>query len=85
MAYYFIIFCFFVAPSLSRCRQDEEKKSDFKNQSLLAGHRMKNKPWFFKTMKKPMVLTCILKECKLLHFHGFEKTMGFQGHRMKIP
>jgi hypothetical protein len=41
---------------------------------------MKNKPWFFKTMKKTMVLTCILKECKLLHFHGFEKTMVLQNH-----
>ncbi len=51
-----------------------------KKQSLPAGHRMKNKPWSYKTVKKTMVLTCILKECKLLHFHGFKKTMVLRNH-----
>ncbi len=87
MKYIIIIFSSCLRqPSSSRCRQDEEKKSDLKKkQSLPAGHRMKIKPWFWKTM----VLTCILNECKLLCFHGFEKpwfyeTMVFQGHRTKI-
>jgi hypothetical protein len=62
-----------------------KRKAIKKKQSLPAGHRMKIKPWFWKTMEKTMVLTCILKECKLLCVHGFEKTMVFQGHRMKIP
>jgi hypothetical protein len=45
-----------LAPSSSCCQQDEDKKSDFKKTSLPAGHRMKNKPWILKTMKKPWFL-----------------------------
>jgi hypothetical protein len=84
----YFIFCFFVLAGRHRrvAGRTRKRKAIFKKkQSLPASHRMKNKPWFFKTMKKTMVLTCILKECKLLHFHGLEKTMVFQGHRMKIP
>jgi hypothetical protein len=48
-------FFFFVLASRHRCvagRTRKEKRFK-KKQSLPASHRMKNKPWFFKTMKKP--------------------------------
>jgi hypothetical protein len=34
----------------------------------------------FQNHEKTKVLTCTLKEYKLLHFQGFEKTMVLQNH-----
>jgi hypothetical protein len=72
-------------------QQKREKEKQFEKKVEFAGRSYdKKQAMVFKNHEKTMVLTCILKKCKLLCFHGFEKpwcyeTMVFQGHMMKIP